>query len=280
MSNFKLKHQRNSGLLNNHKIHMSELQQPKIRVPRPVFEPKLIEFDRNRERNRIKYENQERRRLEDEARQRMIDQVKLISQMERERPRRVIPTPDVDPALQMMKNNSATPYKLPHQSKAALHSNHHDFDPKNREIYESMPQHVKDSLHSQANKYGKSFWSDQHQVNVDPEDGVLSNRPRDGQGNYFKFETENKPIEERVNEAYSKIRDQYLSMAGKKKHPMLPAKDEDQMFQEFLGEYHSSKYDPETGEVKILKNVDDEDGFISEEELAKVPSYLRNPFAN
>ncbi len=84
--------------------------------------------------------------------------------------------------------------------------------------------------------------------------------------------------EERVNEAYSKIRDQYLSMAGKKKHPLLPAKDEDQMFQEFLGEYHTSKFDPETGEVKILKHVDDEDGFISEEELANVPSYLRNPF--
>tara|TARA_R100001015_G_C4550823_1_gene112717 strand:+ start:44 stop:778 length:735 start_codon:yes stop_codon:yes gene_type:complete len=76
---------------------------------------------------------------------------------------------------------------------AALNSNHHDFDPRNREIYESMPQHVKDSLHSEANKYGKSFWSDQHQVNVDPEDGVLSNRPRDAKGEYFKYETINKP---------------------------------------------------------------------------------------
>ena len=161
---------------------------------------------------------------------------------------------------------------------AALNSNHHDFDPKNRQIVENMPQHVKDSLHDQANKYGKSFWSDQHQVNVDPEDGVLSNRPRDVQGNYFKFETENKPIEERVKDAYTKIHDEYLGMAGKKKHPLLPAKDKDQMFQEFLGEYHSSKYDPETGKVILLGNEDGGDGFISEEELAKVPSYLRNPY--
>ena len=96
-------------------------------------------------------------------------------------------------SLKMVQRNSAVPFKLPHQSNAALHSNHHDFDPRNKEIYENMSQDVKDSLHSEANKYGKPFWSDQHQVNVDPEDGVLSNRPRDAKGEYFKFETINKP---------------------------------------------------------------------------------------
>ena len=97
----------------------------------------------------------------------------------------------------IIKRNSTAPFKLKHQSKAALHSNHHDFDPRNRQIYESMPQHVKDSLHTEANKYGKSFWSDQHQVNVDPEDGVLSNRPRvKGTDKYFKMKAINKPYSE------------------------------------------------------------------------------------
>ena len=51
------------------------------------------------------------------------------------------------------------------------------FDKANRERYEAMSQKTKDSLHHQANLYGKPFFSPKHQVNVDPEDGVLSNRP-------------------------------------------------------------------------------------------------------
>jgi len=164
-----------------------------------------------------------------------------------------------------------------------------------------LSQQQKDSLHGQAMKFGYPFFSSKFGVNVDPEDGVLSNRPvisedkiYEGSGGYtleelenlypksegrkLTYKVEDKPIEEKVNEAYSKIRDQYLSMAGKKKHHMLPAKDENQMFQEFLSEYHSSKFDPETGKVMLLGNEDGGDGFISEEELAKVPSYLRNPF--
>ena len=51
------------------------------------------------------------------------------------------------------------------------------FEKANRERFEAMPQKTKDSLHGEANKYGKPFFSPKHKVNVDPEDGVLSNRP-------------------------------------------------------------------------------------------------------
>jgi len=40
-----------------------------------------------------------------------------------------------------------------------------------------LPQTVKDSLHSEAMKYNKPFFSPKYGVNVDPEDGVLTNRP-------------------------------------------------------------------------------------------------------
>jgi|TARA_R100000030_G_scaffold22526_2_gene16212 hypothetical protein len=41
----------------------------------------------------------------------------------------------------------------------------------------ALSQKQKDSLHSEANKYGKAFFSPKFNVNVDPEDGVLTNRP-------------------------------------------------------------------------------------------------------
>ena len=56
------------------------------------------------------YENIGKRRMEEEARQRMIDQAKQIGQNQ---------SPDIDSSLQMVKRNSATPYKLPHQNNAA-----------------------------------------------------------------------------------------------------------------------------------------------------------------
>jgi len=50
-------------------------------------------------------------------------------------------------------------------------------DPADRKAVEALSQVQKDSLHNQANLYGKPFFSPKHGVNVDPEDGVLSNRP-------------------------------------------------------------------------------------------------------
>ena len=43
---------------------------------------------------------------------------------------------------------------------------------------------TKDSLHNVARKLNKPFYSEEHKVNVDIEDGVLSNTPKSG--NYPK----------------------------------------------------------------------------------------------
>ena len=51
------------------------------------------------------------------------------------------------------------------------------FDPADRKAFNALSQIQKDSLHNQANLYGKPFFSPKFGVNVDPEDGVLSNRP-------------------------------------------------------------------------------------------------------
>ena len=158
MNNFKLKHNSVSSLLNTEPVKLEDhvvkfpvyesmkplgkvetpqsinfKEEPKLRPMPPVkefdLEPKLVQrfvapekelipFDTSEERNRIKYENQENRRMEEEARQRMMDQLKQVSQMERERPV-LIPVQEGDSGINMIKRNSAAPFKLPHQSKAA-----------------------------------------------------------------------------------------------------------------------------------------------------------------
>ncbi len=67
------------------------------------------------------------------------------------------------------------------------------FEKANRERYEKMPQRVKDSLQSEAWKYGGPFWSPKHQVNVDPEDGVLYNRPIYQDGTMLTYPSLSKP---------------------------------------------------------------------------------------
>ena len=59
-----------------------------------------------------------------------------------------------------------------------------------------LKQAVKDSLHTEANKYGKAFFSPKHGVNVDPEDGVLSNRPVYNDGSKLTYESISKPYSE------------------------------------------------------------------------------------
>lgn len=59
-----------------------------------------------------------------------------------------------------------------------------------------LNQKTKDSLHTQANKYGKAFFSPKHGVNVDPEDGVLSNRPVYSDGSKLTYESIDKPHSE------------------------------------------------------------------------------------
>lgn len=59
-----------------------------------------------------------------------------------------------------------------------------------------LNQKTKDSLHTEANKYGKAFFSPKHKVNVDPEDGVLSNRPVYSDGSKLTYESIDKPHSE------------------------------------------------------------------------------------
>lgn len=67
------------------------------------------------------------------------------------------------------------------------------FEKANRERYDKMPQRVKDSLQAEAWKYGGPFWSPKHQVNVDPEDGVLYNRPIYQDGTMLTYPSLSKP---------------------------------------------------------------------------------------
>ena len=73
------------------------------------------------------------------------------------------------------------------------------FEKANRERYEAMSQKTKDSLHHQANLYGKPFFSPKHQVNVDPEDGVLSNRPICKDGTMLTYDKIDKPFTSPMN---------------------------------------------------------------------------------
>ena len=186
---------------------------------------------------------------------------------------------------------------IPVRMEGPINSNHDE---------RALSQEQKDSLHEQANKFGKAFFSPEFGVNVDPEDGVLSNRPtfkpnlddfsklpKEQRGGYtpeelealypksegrkLTYDVEDKPIEDLVKDAYAKRRDEYMSMVGKKKHPMLPAQTEDEALREFFAESYSTKFNPETREIERLVSSSG-DGAMSEEELAKVPSYLRNPF--
>jgi hypothetical protein len=57
-----------------------------------------------------------------------------------------------------------------------------------------LNQKTKDSLHGEANKYGKAFYSPKHKVNVDIEDGVLENRVFYEDGSELKYESIDKPF--------------------------------------------------------------------------------------
>jgi hypothetical protein len=171
-------------------------------------------------------------------------------------------------------------YKLPHMA-APLNNNHTEerftYDPEDKAKFEALTQTQKDSLQAQAYKFDKPYFSPKFGVNVDPEDGVLSNRPVYSDGTKLTYDIEDKPIEDLVKQAYSERRDAYMSNVGKKKHKMLPPQTEEQAAKEFLNESYSTRFNPKTRQIEDLVSSSG-DGAISEEELAKVPSYLRNPF--
>ena len=86
----------------------------------------------------------------------------------------------------------------PDKKKGSPAKNNHDgrmrFDPENRKIVDAMPQRVKDSLRDAAWEYGGSFYSPKYNVNVDPEDGVLYNRPIYSDGTMMTYPSLSKPV--------------------------------------------------------------------------------------
>jgi len=169
-------------------------------------------------------------------------------------------------------------YKLPHMT--PLESNHtkqrFTYDPADKKAFQALTQKQKDSLHAQAMKFDKPYFSPKFGVNVDPEDGVLSNRPVYSDGTKLTYDIEDKPVEDLVKQAYSKRYDDYMSMVGKKKHPMLPEQTKEQAKREFFNESYSTKFNTRTGQIEDVVSSSG-DGAASEEDLAKIPSYLRNP---
>jgi len=70
------------------------------------------------------------------------------------------------------------------------------YDPADKAKFQALNQVQKDSLHGEANKYGKPFFSPKYGVNVDPEDGVLSNRPIYSDNTKLTYDKIDKPFSE------------------------------------------------------------------------------------
>ena len=70
-----------------------------------------------------------------------------------------------------------------------------------KKAFQALNQKTKDSLHTEANKYGKPFFSPKYGVNVDPEDGVLSNRPVYSDDTKLTYDKIDKPFDSPANKA-------------------------------------------------------------------------------
>ena len=75
------------------------------------------------------------------------------------------------------------------------------YDPADKKAFQALNQKTKDSLHTEANKYGKAFYSPKHKVNVDPEDGVLSNRPIYSDDTKLTYDKIDKPFDSPAKKA-------------------------------------------------------------------------------
>ena len=74
-------------------------------------------------------------------------------------------------------------------------------DPADKKAFQALNQKTKDSLHTEANKYGKPFFSPKYGVNVDPEDGVLSNRPVYSDDTKLTYDKIDKPFDSPAKKA-------------------------------------------------------------------------------
>ena len=70
------------------------------------------------------------------------------------------------------------------------------YDPADKKAFMALDQKTKDSLQVEAYKYNKPFFSPKFGVNVDPEDGVLSNRPVYSDNTKLTYDKIDKPFSE------------------------------------------------------------------------------------
>ena len=75
------------------------------------------------------------------------------------------------------------------------------YDPADKKAFQALNQKTKDSLHGEAMKYNKPFFSPKHGVNVDPEDGVLSNRPVYSDDTKLTYDKIDKPFDSPAKKA-------------------------------------------------------------------------------
>lgn len=75
------------------------------------------------------------------------------------------------------------------------------YDPADKAKFQALNQKTKDSLQGEAYKYNKPFFSPKHGVNVDPEDGVLSNRPVYSDDTKLTYDKIDKPFDSPANKA-------------------------------------------------------------------------------
>jgi hypothetical protein len=146
------------------------------------------------------------------------------------------------------------------------------YDPADKKAFMQLNQKTKDSLHGEANKYGKPFFSPKHGVNVDPEDGVLSNRPVYSDNTKLTYDKIDKPFSEsgiNRNEtktdslghdaAWAKWEKGYMDRTHKMKgtkfeKPITPEENKREMEME-RGEF---MYDKDKGQIRLRKTDDAE----------------------
>jgi hypothetical protein len=146
------------------------------------------------------------------------------------------------------------------------------YDQADKNSFNKLNQKTKDSLQGEAYKYDKPFFSPKYGVNVDPEDGVLSNRPIYSDNTKLTYDKIDKPFSKsgmNRNEtqkdslghdaAWAKWEKGYMDRTHKMKgtkfeKPITPEENKKEMEME-RGEF---MYDKGKGQIRLRKTDDAE----------------------
>ena len=173
------------------------------------------------------------------------------------------------------------------------------YDPADKKNFQALNQKTKDSLQGEAYKYDKPFFSPKHGVNVDPEDGVLSNRPIYSDNTKLTYDKIDKPFSESginrnetktdslgYDAAWAKWEKGYMDRKSKTsmrrvngkmekyEKPITPKENKKEMEME----RPEFKYDKQTGQIRLRK-TDDAENPIERNSKKKSPINLNDPYA-